>query len=613
MTQLLNQTTSSPPLLDAEGQRFIDDLLSQMTLGEKIGQMTQPEKNSVKPGDVARLGLGSVLSGGGGNPEPNTPESWREMVMAFKREARTSRLGIPLIYGVDAVHGHNNVVGATIFPHNIGLGAARDADLVRRIGRATAREVSATGVRWDFAPAVSIPQDIRWGRSYEGFSQSSEVVSELASAFVTGLIGGGQSDPTGVLPSVKHFVADAATTWGTSKRVDRDALAVDRTLGIAEMGQSFVELIDLGAWSSDQGDSQIDEATLRAVHLPPYRAALAAGALNVMASYSSWQGLKLHAHHFLLTELLKGELGFQGFVVSDWEGVQQVDPDFDTAVITSINAGMDMVMVPFDYQKFIDAMQRAVEGGQIAQSRIDDAVRRILSVKYMTGLFDEPEEPALPLSVLGSSEHRALAREAVQKSLVLLKNEGGALPLDPASPLLVMGQAADDLGAQCGGWTITWMGGHGETTTGTTILAGLRASVPNPETIRYAPDAEGDERYDIGLVVLAEEPYAEGMGDRSSLELRSEQVALLKRARQRCQKLAVVLLSGRPQIITGQLPEWDALVAAWLPGSEGQGVADVLLGAVPFTGRLEYTWPSRNDDIVNAQQPLFRPGEQLKN
>lgn len=248
--------------LSATGQQFVASLLSSMTLDEKIGQMTQPEKNSVKAGDIARLSLGSVLSGGGGNPEPNTPMAWRAMVEGFQQEALQSRLKIPLLYGVDAVHGHNNVVGTTIFPHNIALGATRDADLVRRIGRATALEVAATGVRWDFAPAVSIPQDIRWGRTYEGYSQDPQVVSELAVAYIEGLRGEAWNSPTSVLPSVKHFVADAAATWGTSKRVDRQALSLDRTLAIAKMGQGFVELLDQGAWQIDQGDALIDEATL---------------------------------------------------------------------------------------------------------------------------------------------------------------------------------------------------------------------------------------------------------------------------------------------------------------------------------------------------------------
>ncbi|MBZ9751519.1 glycoside hydrolase family 3 C-terminal domain-containing protein [Deinococcus sp. HMF7604] len=587
---------------------FVEDLLARMTLDEKIGQMTQPEKNSVKPGDVARLGLGSVLSGGGGNPDPNSPRGWRDMVTAFIAEAQESRLKIPLLYGSDAVHGHNNVVGATIFPHNVGLGATNDPELLRRIGRATALEAAATNVRWAFAPAVSIPQDFRWGRSYEGYGQDPALVGRLAAALVEGFKGEGWNSATAVLPSVKHFIADGATDWGSGKRARMTDPDHDRTLAIAQMGEDFVTLLDKGAWQIDQGDSTIDEETLRAVHLPPYRAAIEAGALNVMVSYSSWQGLKMHAHCYLITDVLKGELGFEGFVVSDWEGVQQVSPDFDTAVRESVNAGVDMVMVPFDYESFIASLRRAVEAGEVSGERIDDAVRRILNTKHALGLFGQPHtDPAL-LSEVGSDAHRALAREAAAKSAVLLKN-GGVFPLPEDARLLVAGKAADDLGLQCGGWTITWMGGEGATTTGTTLLEGLRAGAGG-RRIEYAPAGEGEERFPVGLVVLAEEPYAEGMGDRSSLALTDEHRALVARMRARCDQVAVVLYSGRPLIVAPDLEGWDAFVAAWLPGSEGAGLADVLLGARPFTGRLSFDWPRTLADLPRREgsDALFRVG-----
>ena len=603
----------SPFPFSTQDQQFVAELLSRMTLAEKIGQMTQPEKNSVKPGDIARLGLGSVLSGGGGNPDPNTPQGWRDMVSAFIDEAQRSRLHIPLIYGVDAVHGHNNVVGATLFPHNIGLGATRDPELLRRIGRATALEVAATDVRWAFAPAVSLPQDIRWGRSYEGYSQDPALVSELAAALITGLRGDAWNSPTAVLPSVKHFVADGATDWGSSQRVDRQALGTDRTLAIAQTGRSFAGLLDLGAWQIDQGDATIDEATLRAVHLAPYQAAIEAGALNVMVSYSSWQGHKLHGHRYLITDVLKGELGFEGFVVSDWEGIDQLGADYDECVAASINAGMDMVMVPFDYERFIASLTRATLSGRVPQARIDDAARRILSVKRALGLFGQPHtDPAL-LAQVGGAGHRALAREAVGKSLVLLKNQGDVLPLASSGPaLLVAGPDADDLGAQCGGWSVTWMGGRGRATPGTTILEGLVAALGS-ERVVYHADGHTDQHFPVGLVVLAEEPYAEGMGDRSELNLTPDQLDLLERVRASCERLAVVLLSGRPLIVTEQLPQWDALVAAWLPGSEGQGVADVLCGAVPFTGRLSFDWPASHADLPRraGSQTLFRLGDGL--
>lgn len=599
------------PALDPTGQHFIEQLLSQMTLSEKIGQMTQPEKNSVKPGDVARLGLGSVLSGGGGNPEPNTPASWRAMVTAFIEEAQGSRLKIPLIYGSDAVHGHNNVVGATIFPHNIGLGCTRDADLLRRIGRATALEAAATNVRWSFAPAVSIPQDIRWGRSYEGYSQDTKVVTALATALVEGLKGEAWNSPTAVLPSVKHFIADAATTWGSGKRTQMTQVDEDRTLALAQMGEDFLSLLDKGAWQIDQGNAEIDEQTLREVHLPPYKAAIDAGALNVMVSYSSWQGLKMHAHHYLLTEVLKGELGFEGFIVSDWEGVQQVDPDFDTAVVKSVNAGVDMVMVPFEYERFIGSLTKAVEQGQVKPERIDDAVHRILTAKYALGLFEQPQTDPKLLDKVGCAEHRAIAREAAAKSAVLLKNEGGVLPLRANADVLVAGPAANDIGLQCGGWTITWMGGAGPTTPGTTILAGLQAV--GGRSFQYDADGTGDSHHEIGLVFLSEEPYAEGMGDRTVLQLSDEHLALLGRVKARCQKLVVVLLSGRPLVITEQIRDWDAFVAAWLPGSEGDGLADVLCGVQPFSGRLSFDWPGSQADVRHGPHTglLFQLGDGL--
>ena len=475
---------STPGGSERAARALAADLLAAMTLPEKVAQMTQAEKNSVEPGDVAKYGLGSVLSGGGGNPEPNTPEAWLEMVEGFQQAALQSRLKIPLLYGVDAVHGHNNLVGATIFPHNIGLGATRDPELLRRVGRVTALETSAVGVRWDFAPAVSIPQDIRWGRSFEGYAQDTALVSELATAFVEGLQGD-LSDPTAVLACVKHYVADGATTWGTSQRVDRAALQIDQTLANANVDEGFLKLIAEGAWRLDQGGSDIDETTLRHVHLPPYRAAIKAGALSVMASYSSWDGLKRHAHRYLLTDVLKGELGFEGFIVTDWEGVDQIAPDFYESVVRAVNAGIDMVMVPFRYKRFMDTLLRAVGQGDVPLARIDDAVSRILYVKARLGLFEAPSAAPDPAKV-GSAEHRAVAREAARKSLVLLKN-GGVLPFAKDRPLLVAGRAADDIGYQCGGWTVSWMGGPGPITTGTTLLEGMRAAAPQAD-IRYRAD-----------------------------------------------------------------------------------------------------------------------------
>ncbi|MBX3080941.1 MAG: glycoside hydrolase family 3 C-terminal domain-containing protein [Anaerolineae bacterium] len=567
------------PAVSRPTEADIDALLRQMTLDEKIGQMTQAEKNSIPPEDVATYFLGSVLSGGGGNPDPNTPAAWAAMVRAYQDAALKTRLRIPLIYGVDAVHGHNNVYGAVIFPHNIGLGATRDRDLVQRIANATSRELMATHVHFNFAPAVTVPQDIRWGRTYEGYSEDTDLVTALGTAYVQGT----QDDDPRVLASVKHYIADGGTSWGTSKTY--------------EWLTGNWQAPD-GKYNIDQGDAEMDEATLRELFLPPYRACIEAGAQNIMVSFSSWLGLKMHAHSYLINDVLKGELGFQGFVISDWMAINQIDKDYPTSVITAVNAGLDMIMVPYDYKLFISTLKKAVEAGAVSLARIDDAVRRILRVKAWVGLFEQPFGRDDLLTSVGSAEHRQLAREAVRKSAVLLKNEG-VLPLAKTLPLIVAGRGADDIGMQCGGWTISWLGAHGATTIGTSILDGLRQSVPDPALITY--DQQGKfaagVKAPVGIVVVGESPYAEGMGDSNDLHLAAEDKAVIEQTRQHCDKLIVLLISGRPLIINDELAQADAFVALWLPGTEGGGVADVLLGAAPFTGKLSYTWPRRMDQL----------------
>jgi len=566
-------------------------LLERMTLLEKIGQMTQVDVHSLREGAVRQLGIGSVLSGGGGNPTPNNSSAWAEMVRRVQSEALESRLGIPLLYGVDAIHGHNNLHGATIFPHNVGLGAARDADLVERIGQVTASELLATNVHWTFAPAVSVPQDIRWGRTFEGFSQDPALVSALGAAFIRGL--NGNQRP--VLASPKHFMGDGGTTWGSTRRYD--------------WVQGWWNSEEPDRWQLDQGDLRADEASLRSVHLPPYEKAIAAGALSIMISYSSWNGEKLHAHRYLLTDVLKGELGFQGFLISDWLGVSQLDSNFEKAVCLGINAGLDMVMVPYEYERFINAVEAAIETGIIPLSRIEDACRRILRVKAALGLFDEPFGDDALLPLVGNAAHRAVAREAVIKSQVLLKNEAEALPLSPdVRRLLVAGAAADDIGLQCGGWTIEWQGGRGAITDGTTLLQGIAATVSPDASLVFRANGEfGGERGEIGIVVLSEPPYSEGEGDRFDLSLPVDDVELVRRVRGQCDVLVLVIYSGRPLIIGDVLDSCDALVAAWLPGTEANGVADVLFGKQPFTGRLPYDWPETMDQVrsPNGSAPLF--------
>jgi beta-glucosidase len=572
--------------------------MARMTLLEKIGQMTQVDVKSLLAGAVRQFGIGSVLSGGGGNPTPNNPEAWAEMVRRVQAEALESRLGIPLLYGVDAVHGHSNLRGATIFPHNVGLGATRDADLVERIGRVTASELLATNVHWTFAPAVSVPQDIRWGRTYEGFSEDSELVSSLGAAFIRGLngeAGSGNGDRRPVLSSPKHFVGDGGTAWGSTRSYE----------WIQDRWKSDVA----DRWQLDQGDLRSDIGALRRVHLRPYAEAIAAGALSIMVSYSSWNGLKLHGHRYLLTDVLKGEMAFGGFLVSDWFGVSQLDRDFERAVGLSINAGLDMVMVPFEYERFIRAVEVGVETGFIPVSRIDDACGRILRVKAALGLFDHPFGDESLLGRIGCESHRAVAREAVSKSQVLLKNEGAALPLSPSiSRLLIAGAAANDIGLQCGGWTIEWQGARGAITPGTTLLQGIAETVARGTPITYRPEGNFEnEQGDAGIVVLSEPPYCEGEGDSDDLSLSRDEVALVRRTRRHCKVLILVIYSGRPLIIGDVLDSCDAIVASWLPGTEAQGIADVLFGREPFTGRLPYTWPANIDQLraPHESAPLF--------
>lgn len=585
-------------------EQRVEDLLARMTLAEKIGQMTQVERASIPPAGVAQYFIGSILSGGGSSPADNTPAGWARMVDGFQKAALSTRLGIPILYGVDAVHGHNNLKGAVIFPHNIGLGAANDPALVEKIGAATAVEMSATGARWNFAPVVAVTQDIRWGRTYESYGENTELVSALGAAYVRGLqnaSGAGLGKAPSALASVKHYIGDGATTYGSPTT---------------------------NGYLLDQGDMLLNEATLRAAFLPPYQAAIQAGARNVMVSYSMWNGERLHGHKSLLTDLLKDELGFEGFIVSDYQGIDMLPGDYASDVAASINAGIDMVMVPIAYEVFIRRLTEAVESGQVPMQRIDDAVRRILTVKFNMGLFEQPyADPAL-LDAVGSDAHRALAREAAAKSLVLLKNDNAALPAPKDAGLIyVGGRLADDVGAQCGGWTITWQGGYGDITPGTSILEAVQQAVSPTTGVEFDPKGKFDSlttadgkplKASLGIVVVGEKPYAEGQGDARELNLLSMDIEAIQNMRARSEKLVVVLLSGRPLVITEQLDLADAWVAAWLPGTEGAGVTDVLFGDVPFTGKLSFSWPETNEQLPlgpvfrGQKAPLFEVGYGLR-
>lgn len=561
----------------------VDDLLSRMTDEEKFGQMTLIEKNSLEQHDVGRYYLGGILSGGGGYPAGrNHVEGWRDMVSEFQNEALGTRLAIPIIYGVDAVHGHSNVVGTVIFPHNIGLGATANPELVREIGAITALETTATAIKWNYAPVLAVVQDIRWGRTYESYGEDPALVSMLGEAYIHGLQGDALSVPTSMAATAKHFVGDGGTTWGSSTT---------------------------GDYMIDQGDMIVDEATLREIHLTPYYRAIDAGVKVVMASFSSWNGEKMHGNDYLIHTVLKGEMGFDGFVVSDWQAIDQVAEDYYEAVVASVNAGIDMNMVPYDADLFISTLGSAVENGDIPMERINDAVRRILTVKFQMGLFEDPTIESAQNELVGSAEHRAVAQEAVSQSLVLLQNDQDALPISRDATVFIAGAAADDLGMQCGGWTIEWQGSTGQITTGTTILEGFK--VIGGDKVIYNRFGKFDSIGDVGIVIVGETPYTEGRGDSNDLRLSSTDIELIERMRSQVDKLIVILVSGRPLIITEQLELADAWVAAWLPGTEGQGIASNVYGEHAFTGKLPVSWPASMEQLPFAEtgsDPLFPYG-----
>ena len=553
-----------------EDNAFVESLMGQMTLDEKLGQMTQVDRQFLNDiSDISKYGLGSLLSGGGSTPGTNEPKAWAEMYDGYQREALKTRLQIPLIYGIDAVHGHNNVVGATIFPHNIGLGATRDPDLVEAVAKATALEVAATGIDWDFAPCLAVPDDYRWGRTYEGYSEDTDLVSQLGAAAIRGYQSSDLDNPNRVLACAKHFIGDGGVLFGT---------------GINAM--------------IDQGDLQINEEKLRKVHLPPFQKAIDEGVATFMAAYNSWNDLRCHANKYLLTDLLKNELGFKGFVVSDWAAIENIPGDYKSDIITSINAGIDMVMVPGavrdgkeSFQNFLKLFKESVEEGSIPMERVDDAVRRILLIKKQSGLFERPFSDQSLLSHVGSKDHREVAREAVRKSMVLLKNENNILPIPKSGKtIIVAGKGADDVGMQSGGWTISWQGGMGQTTNGTTILDAIKSAVDPGTVVEYTPDGTSFTG-DLAVVVVGEKPYAEMIGDRKDLKLDNEDLEVIKRFTDNDIPVVVVLLSGRPMIVTDEIGKWDGFIAAWLPGTEGTGVADVLFGDYKPTGKLSFSWP----------------------
>jgi beta-glucosidase len=585
------------PALEAR----IDEILSAMTLPEKVGQMIQAEIRSVTPDDVRRYRLGSVLNGGGAFPhnDKHAPaETWIALADAFHDASMHPDDGapaIPLVWGVDAVHGHNNVFGATLFPHNIGLGAANDPDLVEAIARATAREILATGIDWNFAPTVAVVRDDLWGRTYEGYSEDPEIVRSYAARLVRGLQGTLEDEDwmrgERVISTAKHFIGDGGTADGV-----------------------------------DQGDNTDLEHVLCDVHGQGYFAAIEEGVLSIMASFNSWHGLKVHGHAYLLTDVLKGRLGFDGVVVSDWNGHQQVDGYHTNSCRRTLLAGVDMIMVPEGWKPLIRSTIVDVERGHIPVERIDDAVRRILRMKLRAGLFERGRpsgRATTDVSRIGCAEHRALAREAARKSLVLLKNRDGLLPLDRTARVLVAGDGAHDIGKQCGGWTLTWQGTDNERSDfpgATSIFEGIEELVSQAGgKVELAVDGRYETRPDVAIVVFGEDPYAEGVGDRAHLSHSAERpgdLELLRRLKGAGIPVVAVLLSGRPLWVNPELNASDAFVAAWLPGSEGGALADLLFaenGDFDFTGRLSYSWPSHSvQSTANRgdfhESPLFPYG-----
>ena len=579
----------------------VADLLERMTLEEKVGQMTQTERYQVFDDDtpITTLGLGSILSGGGSTPAENTPEAWADMIDRFQRAALRTRLGIPLIYGIDAVHGNGNALGATVFPHNIGLGATRDPKLVRKIAEITAEETRASGPQWTFSPCVCAARDDRWGRTYESFSEDPDLVIRMESA-IDGYQGrrGDLADPDRVLATAKHYAGDGDTEYGTAS----------------------------GDFKIDQGIAITNREDFWDVSLRQYVPAVRKHNVgSVMPSFSSvdWtedgvgNPLKMHAHRELITDVLKGSMRFGGLVISDWEGIHQIPGDWPTQVRTGVNAGIDMMMEPNTYQSFITTLIDEVQAGRVTMDRIDDAVSRILTKKFELGLFEHPFTDRRNIDEIGSRAHHRVAREAAAKSSVLLKNKHETLPLRARKGVYVAGSNADNIGNQAGGWTLTWQGGSTNVIPGTTILDGIEELAAGRVT--YSKKASAPIRpRDTGIVVVGETPYAEGFGDvggprwgfdpgdggvlrpAQDMQLSADDKAAVDKVCAEARKCVVVVVSGRPLIIEPQrLASIDALVAAWLPGSEGVGVADTLFGRRRFTGKLPMTWPR-----TLAQEPI---------
>ncbi|MDB5471624.1 MAG: celD [Caulobacter sp.] len=586
----------SQGLVDAKTEAFVSDLMARMSVEEKVGQLIQGDISSIKPDDLRKYPLGSVLAGGDSPPvgqsDRSGPEAWLQTARAFRAVSLEKRAGhtpIPVIFGVDAVHGNNNVVGAVLMPHNIGLGAMRDPELLHRLGEVTARESAVVGFDWAFGPTLAVVRDDRWGRTYEGYSEDPEIVAQYAAPMVTGLQGPPGEWPAlhagHVAASAKHFLGDGGTLNG-----------------------------------KDQGDNVDSEADLVRLHAQGYARAIDAGALTIMASFSSWHGVKMHGNKSLLTDVLKGRMGFDGVVVSDWNAHGQVPGCTNVSCPQAFIAGIDMMMAADSWKGLYDNTLAQVKSGQIPMARVDDAVRRILRVKVKAGLFGQrPFEGRF--EQVGSADHRALARQAVRESLVLLKNNGGVLPLKASARVLVTGDGADNIAKQAGGWTLSWQGTGNKPADfpgATSIWTGIEAAVKaGGGQAELSPDGSFKTRPDVAVVVFGENPYAEFQGDLTSLEYQpgaKTDLALLKRLKAQGIPVVAVFLSGRPLWTNSEINAADAFVAAWLPGSEGAGVADVLVGdaggkpRADFRGKLSYSWPKlASQTVLNRGDKVYDP------
>ena len=548
-----------------------------MTLAEKAAQTVQAERARITNAQVTSIAVGSVYSQGGSGPPNNTAADWASMINGYRAASRASRLKIPIIYGLDSVHGLGPVSNATVFPHNIGLGATGDAALVEEVARITADESAGVGADFPFAPVIAVARDERWGRTYEAFAEMPDLASAMGVAMVKGL-----QFPTGgtkisILANAKHYVGDGGTANGVTG-----------------------------------GPVTGDEAALRALHLAPYRAAVAARVGSVMLSYNTWQGTEMHINKTMITDVLKGELRFGGFVGTDYDGcIQAGTTQASAGIAQCLNAGADMFMIfgTGTPQAVTDIIRTAVEGSTVPQARLDDAVRRILAVKCEMGLFDTNGViDSAATSRVGSAEHRMVARRAVQKSLVVLKNTGNVLPLSKSATVALAGNSAENTGNQCGGWTITWQGVTGNVINGaTSVRTGMETEVGTAKVV-YSANGSTTTGAAVGVAVIGETPYAEGTGDRTDLTIPAAQVAVVKALKDAGLPTVVVLIAGRPMILEPIMQYADAIVMAWLPGSEGAGVTDILYRDVAPTGKLPMTWPRTMQQIpINQGDATYDP------